>query len=177
MQTGRSIKMVRLNRKSQNIITVEKLILVLTIFYPLLFIWQGLDFTDTGFVLTNYQQIFINPDSIESTFRIWLSSILGGLWLYFFGDTLGLLGYRMAAVLLVYGTLYFSFLILRPHIRTKPLLFGLLLALIFVNRSGFSFNYNSLTAFFYVLAVFFFGQGAERKSEPLIVYLRLCAGS
>ncbi|KNZ69121.1 hypothetical protein Tfer_2225 [Thermincola ferriacetica] len=140
-------------------------IISLLVFYPLLFIWQGLDFTDTGYVITNYQLIFSDPSSVEASFRIWLTDILGGIWGYFFGDTLGLLGYRIAAVLLVYATLYCSFKILQPYIERRYLYWGLFLALIFINRSGYLFNYNSLTAFFYVLAAYFFIDGLKSREN------------
>lgn len=146
----------------------EKLLLVLILAYPLLFIWQGLDFTDTGYILTNYQQIFIEPASIESSFRIWLSDVLGGIWVYFFGDLLGLTGYRLAGVLLVYGTIYVSYKVLRPYLGRTNLLWGLFLASVFINRSGYQFNYNSFTAFFYVLGAYFLIKGLQGKQFPLI---------
>ncbi len=146
----------------------EKLILAVIIIYPLLFIWQGLDFTDTGFLLTNFQQIFNDPASVESSFRIWLTNVLGGIWVYFFGDLLGYVGYKFAAVLLVYATLYVSYLILHPYIEKRVLLFGFLLSLMFINRSGYQFSYNSLTAFFYVLSAYFMIKGLRENKTRLI---------
>ena len=160
--------MIKLNWSRLLNVSNEKVMVLLMVIYPLFFIWQGLDFTDTGFALTNYQQIFSDPESVESTFRIWLTNVLGGVWIYFFGDSLGLLGYRIAAVLLVYATLFISFLTLQPYLKAKHLLFGLLLALIFINRSGFSFNYNSLTAFFYVLAVYFLARGLQEGKNAFV---------
>ncbi|MFZ5641833.1 MAG: hypothetical protein ACOY4Q_14245 [Bacillota bacterium] len=147
-----------------------KFILALIAVYPLLFIWQGLDFTDTGYMLTNYQQIFNDPMSIASSFRIWLTVILGGTWTWFFGDALGLFGYRLAAVLLVYATLYPAYLILKPYVERKYLLGGLFLALVFINRTGFQFNYNSMTAFFYVLAAYFLVKGLEDNKNNLVFF-------
>lgn len=154
----------------------EKFILLIIIVYPLLFIRQGLDFTDTGFLLTNFQQIFNDPASIESSFRIWLTNVLGGIWVYFFGDSLGYIGYKLAAVFLVYATLYITYLILKPHIERKILLFGLFLALIFINRSGYQFSYNSLTAFFYVLAAYFIVAGLRENNNKLIFFSGLVLG-
>ncbi len=139
--------------------------LLLLILYPLLFIWQGLDFTDTGYLLTNYQQIFHDPASVEASFRIWLTNIIGGIWIFLFGNSLGLIGYRLAAVFLVYFTVYIAFLFLKPYLPRKTLIWGLFLAVIFINRSGFQFNYNSLTAFFYVCAAYFLSIGLQKNKN------------
>jgi hypothetical protein len=133
-----------------------------------MFIWQGLDFTDTGYILTNYQQIFNEPTSVESSFRIWLTNVLGGVWLYFFGDSLGLIGYRLAGVLVTYLTSYCSYLILKPYFEKRFILWAMLGALIFINRSMFVFNYNSLTALFYVLSVYFLIKGLRDNKLYLI---------
>lgn len=90
-----------------------KIIAIIIIIFPLLFIWQGLDFTDTGFYLTNYQQIFNDPKSIEYSFALWLTNIIGGLWVKVFGDSLGLLGVNIAGVLVLYLTIALTYLILR----------------------------------------------------------------
>ncbi|PKM80766.1 MAG: hypothetical protein CVU89_12595 [Firmicutes bacterium HGW-Firmicutes-14] len=144
-----------MNRKSAVII------LIIIILYPLMFIRQGLDFTDTGFMLTNYSQIFNDPASVESSFRLWLTNILGGIWIYVFGDSLGVIGYRIAGVLLVYAAVSLAYLTLKPSVDRNYLLPGLLLAVVFINRSGYTFNYNSLTAFFYVLAAFLLIKGLQ----------------
>lgn len=135
------------------------LIVALIVIFPLMLIWQGLDFTDTGYLLTNYQQIFNEPASVESSFRIWLTNVLGGVWLYFFGSSLGLIGFRLAGVLVTYLTSYCAYLILKPYFEKRFILWALLVALIFINRSMFVFNYNSLTALFYVLSAYFLIKG------------------
>lgn len=148
-------------------IPINSLVITLMLIYPLLFIWQGLDLTDTGYVLTNYQQIFNEPSSIESSFRIWLSDIIGGSWIYFFGN-FGVIGYKFAAVLLVWATLYITYMTLRLYIKKGVLLFGLLLALMFINRTGYQFNYNSFTALFYVTGVYFIFEGLRCNKKHLI---------
>lgn len=155
-----------------------RVLLIGSIFlYPLLFIWQGLDFTDMGFMLTNFQQIFNDPASIESSFRIWLTNIIGGIWVYFFGDSLGVFGYRVAGVLLAWLTLLVVYVILKPYFTEKLLLLGLLLALIFTNRFGFGLNYNTLTGFFYVLAAYFLHKGVLSRKLSLIFFSGLVIGA
>ena len=60
------------------------------ILYPLFFIWQGIDFTDRGYWLTNYNLIFNHPENIKQGFSCYLSVILGGAWLKIF-NFLGIL--------------------------------------------------------------------------------------
>jgi len=156
-------------------IAINILVIALMFIYPLLFIWQGLDLTDTGYVLTNYQQIFDEPSSIESSFRTWLSDILGGIWIYFFGD-FGFIGYKLAAVLLVWATIYMTYRILRLHIKKGALLFGLLLALMFINRTGYQFNYNSFTAFFYVTGAYFIFEGLRFNKKHLVFISAIILG-
>ena len=159
-----------------DIVGNTKFVVFLIIIFPLLFVRQGLDFTDTGYLLANYQQIFNEPASIGSSFRIWLTDILGGIWIYFFGDSLGLLGYRFAGVLLVYSSVYCSYLVLKGHFDKRHLLWGLLVSLIFINRSGYQFDYNSLTALFYVLSAYFILKGMQDNKNYLIFISAFLSG-
>ena len=84
----------------------------LLILYPILFMWQGLDVTDTGFALINAQQMFDAPSTIHYGFQFWLPNMVSGIWLHFFGDVFGLIGFKFASVLIVYATIFFTFLIL-----------------------------------------------------------------
>ena len=87
-----------------NVFLNPKIILALIILYPLIFIWQGLDFTDIGYSLTNYDQTFNEPESVSYGFVNWLTNIIGGLWLLLFGDSLGLLGINLVGAFVVYLT-------------------------------------------------------------------------
>ncbi len=151
-----------------NVFDNKQFITAAIIIYPLLFIWQGLDFTDTGYILTNFQQIFREPSSIETSFRIWLTDVIGGVWVYLFGSTLGLVGYRLAAVLLVYATVCLTYVILKPYVADRHLLWGLFLSVVFINRFGYQFNYNSLTALFFVLAVYFMVRGLRDNCSRFV---------
>jgi formate/nitrite transporter FocA (FNT family) len=59
-----------------------KFIIFIIILYPLLFIWQGLDFADAGYSMTVYQQVFNEPESISYNFVTWLTNIIGGFWFF-----------------------------------------------------------------------------------------------
>lgn len=43
----------------------------------MLFVWQGLDFTDMGFWLTGYQQLYIGPDTLGFQSVCWLTTFIG----------------------------------------------------------------------------------------------------
>ena len=96
-----------------NFLLNPKFILFIIIVYPLLFIWQGLDVFDVGFSLTSYQEIFNDPESVSFSSFLWLTNIIGGVWLLLFGDSLGLVGANLAGVFVTYMTIIFSYLILK----------------------------------------------------------------
>ena len=150
-----------------NVFLNPKIILALIILYPLIFIWQGLDFTDIGYSLTNYDQTFNEPESVSYGFVNWLTNIIGGLWLLLFGDSLGLLGINLAGAFVVYLTIVFCYLILKPYIEQKYLLVGLFIALIFMKR--FFLNYNSLTSLFFVASAFFLIKGLKSTKHWWII--------
>jgi hypothetical protein len=142
-------------------------IIATILIYPLLFIWQGLDFTDLGYCLTNYQQIFNDPISISSSFTgAWLTNVIGGLWLACFGK-FGLVGVRFASVLIVYITILFAYLTLKPYINKRELLIGLLLALILIQRL-YWIHYNNLTAMFLAIGVFLLVQGLREQENKWV---------
>jgi len=138
-----------------------RIIIAIIIIFPLLFIWQGLDFTDTGYYLTNYQQIFNDPESVKYSFAIWLTDVVGGCWIKIFGDSLGLLGINIAGVLVVYLTVGLSYLILKPYIDQKHLLIGLLLTLMFT-KWVVPLYYNNLTSLFFVASSLFLINGLKK---------------
>lgn len=67
--------------------------------WSILFIWQGLDFTDEGFYISTYQQFYSAPTNNIFGFQGWLSYFLAH-WL---GEILGgtILSFRLAASLTI----------------------------------------------------------------------------
>ncbi len=140
---------------------------ILLILFPFFLIWQGLDFTDTGYALTNAQQIFNNPTTVQFGFSEWLTNFLGGVWLHFFGE-FGLIGFRFASVFIVYATIFFVFFILKPYFKKEYVLFGLFLAELFIIRLSW-INYNNLTALFYVIAAYFLIRGLLEYKNKFVL--------
>lgn len=146
---------------------MKRIILIgLIIIYPLLFIWQGLDFTDMGYSISNSYFIFDHPEFVERGFILWLTNIIGGIWLHYFDD-LGVIGFRFASVLVIYITLYFTYLILKEMIAKKILLIYMLVSLILIERI-FWIHYNHLTALFFVVGFYLLLRGLKSKKTVWI---------
>ena len=120
-----------------------------------------MDFTDIGFSLTNYQQIFNDPQSVNYGFDAWLTNVIGGVWITLFGDSLGLLGANLAGIIAIYLTIGFTYLTLKTYIDRTQLLIGLLLVSIFPKYFLFVLNYDSLTFLFFSASAFFLINGLK----------------
>jgi hypothetical protein len=159
----------------KNILIDERFILFLIIIFPLLFIWQGLDFTDIGFFITNYQQVFNEPESTSYGYVNWLTYLIGGIWVFLFGDSLGLLGVNFAGVLIVYMTVTISYFVFKPYFERKYLLIGLLFAIIFT-KFFYLIDYNSLTSLFFVASALFLTNGLRNNKYWQILFSGLVLG-
>lgn len=146
-------RLIKMNRNN----IIEKLLVLFIVVYPISFIWQGLDFTDMGYSLTNYQLIFSSPEDMVRGFNSWLTNVIGGTSLLLFND-FGVIGARFSAVLVFWATTYFVYLTLKPYIDRTILLLSLLVSLILIERV-FWINYNNLTALFFVIAIYFLIKG------------------
>lgn len=152
------------------------IILILILSYPLLFIWQGLDFTDVGFHLTNCQQIFDDSTSVSYAFVNWLTYVIGGFWLSLFGDSLGLLGVRIFGVLVLYIITFLCYLTLKPYMDQQELLIGLLISVLLASCFGGIPSYNKLTSLFFVLSAFFLIKGLVHSKSFWIMLAGSCVG-
>src|ERR1700748_3261150 len=103
----------------------DKTFFLVLFLYQLLFIFQGIDFTDEGFYAAFYQQIFKDPASVQYNFMYWLSGVIGGAWLYLF-PSYGLLGIRLGGVLVTTLTIMVSYKLLKNYLNTRHLKIGLL---------------------------------------------------
>lgn len=155
-----------------------RFLILFLIIYPLLFIWQGIDLTDQGYVLTNYQRVFDDPPTSldQLTLFLWLSMVIGGLWYNVFGF-LGVIGFKLAYAITLYITLVFAYQTLKPHFDKKQLLFALLVTQMFIIKADVKWiYYNTLTSLFYVTAGFFLIKGLKKQSNLLIFVAALLLG-
>ena len=133
--------------------------------YQLLFIFQGLDFSDTGFHLVAYQQIFDAPQTVHYSFMFWLSCVFGGMLMELFPSG-GLLWNRFCSVLLYSGMFVLFYRMLTSVISRNKVIFYLFLSLLFFQHAGFeTLNYDSFSIFSYALTVYFLYQGLITKKH------------
>ena len=143
-------------------------LMAVVIIFPYLLIFQGLDFTDVGHSLTNYQQIFIEPSCIQNSFTCWLTNIIGGIWIKIVGD-LGLFGAKLGGALVISLTAFITYTIFKDYLEKKHLLIGLLLAeIVAFPCSTIIIHYNNLTSLFFILSVFFLYNGILHKKNNFI---------
>lgn len=149
-------------------------IIAMIFLFPLVYNIQGIDFTDTGFALTYFQQIFNDPSSISYFFNIWLTNIIGGVWNSLFGWG-GLLSFKIAAVLVSWLIAFFVYRIYSDFFINKTfLLLGILFGLVFYYSARISvIYYNNISMLFLSLAALFMIKGIDKKSRLLL----FCAGS
>ena len=157
-----------INLSLSKLLSINWLILSLIIVYPWLLIWQWLDITDTWFVLTNYNLIFSSPWDIIYSFPYYLTNIFWNIILHLFWD-LWLLGIRIWWIINIYILLSITFLLFRNIINSKILLIGLLIWEIYANNIGWHmFNYNQLSAIFYLLSILLLYKWLTKNINKLI---------
>ncbi len=148
------------------------LLIVGGVLYQLAFIFQGLDFTDTGFHLTAYQQIFDHPESVHYSFMFWLSDIVGGSVMKLFPSG-GLLLNRFLAVV-VHSFIFWIYYRVLLSIATRDMsVVVVFLSALFFQYYGFeTLNYDSFSIAGFSVAVYFLLCALDQKSD-----LRLFLGA
>jgi hypothetical protein len=169
----KSLENKRVNDKT--ILFLKSLIVI----WPFLFIWQGLDMTDTGYLLTGGQQIFIEPQNIQ--FSYLLSFLINGSWNRLAGS-LGLMGAYLGGAVLYLLTAVCVYVALKKAVPEKILLLGILISIMIPNLMRY-ITYNNLTSLFFVAGSGIMIAAFRKKSIPcyflsgilfgLTVYLRL----
>jgi hypothetical protein len=147
---------------------------LLLLVIPLSLMFQGIDFTDTGWVLSNYQQIFSDPASISYWFHLWLPNIIGGLWNALFGWG-GLLSFKIAGVLIFWVTAFFIYKIYRKTLEQKRLLWislALGMTLHFAGKITV-IHYNNISMLTLTVCAFFLFLALEKQS-PVFLF---CSGA
>lgn len=128
-------------------------------------VWQGLDFTDMGYWLTGYQQLYSYPQGIGEGLVNWLSYFIG----HWVGVALGggVLSYKLGYVLVVTVTAMLAYQVLADALgRSRTLAALVLLTALFVGKAlGNWVGYNNLTALFYLAgaALLYWGLVRDRK--------------
>jgi len=143
--------------------------------WSMLFIWQGLDFTDMGAWLTAYQQFYSNLDMIRAS--CWLSCFIGHWTGVAIGETV--LAYRLAHGVVVtilaivsYRTLAFQFG------RDRFPMAMVLLTVLFTRIYGGNWlGYYELTALFYLVGAVCLFHGLARDRSWLVMVASIILGA
>ena len=145
------------------------ILLSIIIIVPVILMFQGIDFTDTGWMLTYFQNIFTNPESVSFWFHLYLTHVIGGVWNLFFGS-FGLLGFKFAGVLIFWLTALFVYLIHKNTMKTNYILWGVLISIVFNFPGKITIiHYNNLSLLFIVITVFLLKQGLTKSSKYIFL--------
>ena len=151
-------------KKSHNIILT-----ILIILFPFLFIFQGLDLTDTGFHLARISN-FLEQNTGGN---VWLSYFIGYLWEQVFGQ-FGLFGFKLLSYLfyeLTIWTVFFGFKRIFPR---KYLLFYVFLGMMMtLSIKTFFFSYDNVTNLFLVFGAMLMLVGVASDSRIKILFAGL----
>lgn len=151
-------------------------LLCLGLFYQLFFVFQGLDFTDTGFHLTAYQRIFDHPETVHYSFMFWLSNIAGGLLMK---CSPTLIFNRVVSVFLHSAMFWLYYdLLKRLTSKDKAAIYSLL-SLVFFQYYGFeTLNYDSFSISGMSLSAYFLIRGLWNSNlRYLILGAFVCGAS
>ena len=151
-------------------VSFTKLIVALIIIYPILFIWQCGDLTDTGFYATHYLFYFENLHANKINSLMFFTEFTGAVWVRYFIS--GIIGLKLLYLLLLYPILYFSYLILKEVVPSKNyLLIGLFTALAFSERFiYFVFNQEIFAWFFMIISAYFLIRGIRSVKIWLVFF-------
>ena len=142
----------------------------LMIVYPLVFIWQCGDLTDTGFFALNYQNFFsdLKLGKVESL--TFLSNLIGALWFNLFPD-LGIIGLKFLYVIFLYGIISVLYLILRTRkTHSLVLVFAIFCGLAFQERATeFTFSYDIASWFFLVSTGFLYLKAVDDQKPHFFI--------
>ena len=144
---------------------------LLVVAYQVIFLFQGFDFADTGFDAIFYKRFFDAPQTVQYNFLYWLTGAIGGSILRLFPH-FGLLGLRIAGVIVTTSTLLIAFNLLKKYLQPYCLKLGLFIIILLINSDTKELYYNDLTAFFFVTSAWFLFYGLI-KDQPLKIF---CSG-
>ena len=140
---------------------LKMLFLFIFIFYSI-FIFQGMDVTDTGYILTNQVYSFTDHPDITYSAMWFLSDFFGGMWLKIIG-TPNILWARLGGVILNSLNAIIIFNILSMYFNKEKVFFAVLVSTLFINMipgPAFStlISYYTFPAFLVNIVLLIFNQ-------------------
>lgn len=152
----------------------------LLIYLGLIFVYtsllglQGIGMQDEGWVLTAYQQIFKNPESVSYNFLYYNSILLGGIWELLFGEY-GIIAFRLLSAIIGTLTSYIVYKTLRKYINRCIIVVGSFV-IIFCTSWFSSFSHNTLSALLALLVIYFILRSIETKKLWIMLIAGVIAG-
>jgi hypothetical protein len=148
---------------------ISKLLIFSIFLYPLLFIWQCGDLTDSGYFAMNYQNFFENLESAKTNSVSFLSDFIGAAWLKVFPN-LGIIGLKFLYLIFFYAIIFITFLLLKNlNASKKYILFGLLCGVICSERfTMFVFHRDICSWLFLVITGYYLIEGLKNKLNSFI---------
>ncbi len=141
-----------MKKDTKNLINILRFI---TVGYPFLWVWQGIDVTDLFFSLVNSSLIFTHPESVHYSYPIIVANWVGALGLKLGANTL--LGYRVFSALLVTVSIIISSRLLTKLKFDSVAIWACLLATTVYITHAPSFiwspNYNLVSGFILHVAI------------------------
>lgn len=147
----------------------------------LLFIYQmpamvcGLDMCDTGFYLTFFDNIFTRPDTVEYNFMYYASGLAGGL-VRAAVPGIGIVGMRMAGMLLVLAAAAVAFGALHRAIGVKATLAGIAVAIMCYVPAVLALNHDIISILLYAASIGMMLRGLRSGSVAIVAAAGLAAG-
>jgi len=136
---------------------------------PWLFIWQGLDFTDQGYLLTGYRCFFRHAEATEDSGSLWLTNLLGASWNALFGG-LGVLGMRAFWALCMSVGMLLAFRFVRGLSSERAAALAVLSASVFLSdRRETWFSYNTSSSLLFVAAVVCTARGVSDQRRTWLI--------
>ena len=136
---------------------------------PWLFIWQGLDFSDQGYLLTGYRCFFRYPEATEDSGHMWLTNLVGATWDAAFG-ALGVVGMRALWALCLSVCVLLAFRLARALGQATRAAVPMLAASIFLSdRHMTTFSYDTMTSLLLAAAAVTLVRGLSSR-RPLWLF-------
>lgn len=149
------------------------MLILFLILWRIPFLNKGIDYTDTGFSMENYKNIFFS-EGVHGIGRFY-TMILGG-FIYKLLPAYHLLVYRVLHWLLNLITYFFAYKIFEKHLDKSIILIGLI-AISFGAKSGEAlFSYYPLTGCLLLLSLWLMINGAKERSKVLLLISGFVSG-
>ncbi|HEX2871704.1 MAG TPA: hypothetical protein VHP33_10615 [Polyangiaceae bacterium] len=133
---------------------------------PWLFIWQGLDFTDQGYLLTGYRCFFRHVEATEDSGSLWLTNLIGATWNALFGG-LGVVGVRALWALCMSLGMLLAFHFVRRFTSVRVAALASLVASVFLSdRRETWFSYNTSSSLMFMAAAMSTAYAVSQRSVP-----------